>query len=494
MGCCVGASYGNWCKNFKTYYTDENGNEYCIFHAPAKHKIESNLDFVNATRTYIQQQYLYFCNLIKYTGEIEENEYVINFSGAVFPIEFNTVNFLGVYNYLKKYSKEYEIDIEFEYLCNQYKLDEIFSPPKLIFDQSKFQNGLNFRGGIFHHNLSFNNCVFYKNSTANFVACEFDCDVSFIGSYFLGRTDFSLTKSKRKIDFRASQFGDITFLKATFEHADFRQSVFEKNKKPAVFSLSTFNSPAHFESSAFYSQAKFDGCNFKSAAIFGNYEDQKEASFYNTLSMRGCIFDGVAFFCNCIFKSKVDFSNSTFNELSNFFLCQFPEEHQSIFMNCKFNDYANFSYIYSGEIIFNIASFNEQADFSEMNIYGDISLYKTSFKKHVTFNKSTFFKTFSAEGVYFESWAILREVNFKKFVLFNDTICDNNIIIEKTNLSTMIFTHLNIESFKFIDCKWGKEKFSPVYDELHRTEMKVNNSQLEEIYRRLKKKRQKQYG
>ena len=46
MGCCKAEKY-KWCKELDTVYTDEEGKEYCVFHAPKGHKGVSLEEFNN---------------------------------------------------------------------------------------------------------------------------------------------------------------------------------------------------------------------------------------------------------------------------------------------------------------------------------------------------------------------------------------------------------------------------------------------------------------
>ena len=487
MSCCMAEKYGNWCKEFEPKFEDEKGNKYCIFHAPLQLKIKTPLDFSKALSDYLIQRYSYFIQKINDEHVLADDEYLIDFSGSIFPITFVGNKIYNVYSFCKEQHIRYGKSIGIEYLENIYKLKHKFSPPKLIFDHSKFHAGLDFQDILISQKTSFNNCLFFKNTTTSFTGSSFNGNTSFLKSYFLGNTDFRLIESNQEIDFRYCKFKEVSFLKANFENVNFNHANFLKSKEDTVFSLAKFNNNVTFSSSKFYNKTKFNGCQFEKTAAFGKYEKNKEAKFTNTLEMQGCTFNGIAYFCNCKFDSKVDFSNSKFNNLSNFYQSKLSKEDITLFVGCKFYGYANFCNIDSGRIRFNIASFYDQVDFSEMNIHGNFSLFKTSFEKHVTFNDSKFFKNFLALGAYFQSWSLFRNVIFKKYAFFKDAICDKKIILEKVKLDTMPFTNVNIESFKFVDCKWGEKKLSPVYDEEHKSELNIDNSQLEEIYRRLKK-------
>ncbi|ADC69527.1 hypothetical protein MFS40622_0844 [Methanocaldococcus sp. FS406-22] len=199
------------------------------------------------------------------------------------------------------------------------------------FEKSKFNGSVYFNGSTFEKKVNFDYSVFrwmvdFSESTfkgdINFRYSKFDTEISFyksefkegvsvnfIGSRFLGETNFSMIVfDNGEINFEYSEFlGVVSFWKSTFvrdvsftglkfnREVNFSESFF---KGRAVFSNVEFTEKADFATAVFnevnfvdvrFKYADFTGCVFEKLLLFSRV-------FFDLIKFTGAIFEGVAYF------------------------------------------------------------------------------------------------------------------------------------------------------------------------------------------------------
>ncbi|TIH13499.1 hypothetical protein D0S45_14390 [Marinifilum sp. JC120] len=303
--------------------------------------------------------------------------------------------------------------------------------PNILFSNCRFPEGVSFSGTKFKELAHFTGCVF-SNKT-DFEKSQFHSDVLFNACYFKNNSNFKGVQFRNTVTFVDSQFQDKT-----------------------NFQLTQFRGKAYFQSTHFWNTTDFRGCQFRSRASF-----------------RGSIFLSAATFVGSQFRKDVDFA-----------LCHFSTV---LFNNAKSKGICNFHCSTFDGVSFFEMTFEDAVFFNNVEFYENAIFSRTIFKQISNFIKTKFHKKADFKQTFFQEWSYFRKVTFNSKTSFSAAITKEKILIDSTNLSNFHFTEVNIELFKFIDCKWGDEKFAPVYDETHQKELETTDEQLEEIYRRLKK-------
>jgi len=282
-------------------------------------------------------------------------------------------------------------------------------------------------------------------------------------------------------DFSGTIFPQITF------NAEKRKSKYKSFLSMLNFSKAVFTGRTDFSNCEFNGAVYFDNCEFKESVFFSTpieFNNHKNSIFKKNASFIETIFHGTATFSGCIFEDNINLHLAKFEHSTLFNQTYFKK--QIIGINTSFYERVSFSDSHINKLFFGNTVFKGMTLFSDSN-YNQLLLAECSFEKIVIFDNSTFSVAAKFDRSCFYSWAYFREITFGGKVSFQDSICEKEIVIEGTDLSSVPFAKTNIESFKFIECKWGKNKFSPTYDEINQIKQKTTNEQLEEIYRRLKK-------
>ena len=220
-------------------YTDENGNGYCLFHAPAEHKYK---EFGSTEKFPVDE----FCNLVRErifnTPNLKGKRTECNLSGTVFPVD---INFEG-----------YEF-------------------PAINFSYSTFKGDAGFDGSTFKGNANFSNSTFWGNAwfsgstfqgSAGFRGSKFQGDAGFEGSTFQGNATF----------FQSSFTREAKFQKSTFQgNAGFFHSIFQEN---ASFVDNTFQKNARFRNNTFQKDTDFSDSTFEGNSWFSDIKKVKNTN------------------------------------------------------------------------------------------------------------------------------------------------------------------------------------------------------------------------
>lgn len=152
MGCCVGADHSNWCEDYDIVYIDDEGKEYCIFHAPAECKFVELYDERDG-------------------GEKPALMEAKQFNGLVF------ARIDGVIEAGEDEERDRWDYFNWNPRCN---FTSTIFPYPIRFNNSKVSNKLpaiNFHKSIFTHDAFFYNIIFYND--INFKEVTFNKDSFF---------------------------------------------------------------------------------------------------------------------------------------------------------------------------------------------------------------------------------------------------------------------------------------------------------------------------
>ncbi|WP_291325282.1 pentapeptide repeat-containing protein [Desulfovibrio sp. UCD-KL4C] len=529
MACYVGAEHNNWCKDYDIVYVDDEGKEYCIFHAPAEHKYSERYVEGEGPRPELISgddfNALVFARIqaVIDAGEDEERDRYkysnwnprCNLAGTIF---FTDISF-------SKFNEE----------------NGTYLPP-INFFKTQFRGGADFHGTQFRGWANFNGtqfrgvAVFYDSQfrgMANFQGTQFRGLTYFQRTQFRGWANFNGTQFREMTDFQRTQFRGV----ASFQRTQFRGVAYFQGTQfrgEANFQITQFRGEANFQRTQFRGVAYFQRTQFRGVAYFYDSQFRGVAYFYDSQFRGGAYFydsqfRGVAYFYDSQFRGGAYFQITQFRGLADFQRTQF--RGLTYFQRTQFRGWANF----------NGTQFREMTDFQRTQFRGVASFQETCFaganfinaesRKKIIFNDSTFgtvhfdsmnfqkyaiftgawfleetsftetifheYSNFEGTEFYgktsfkhalFKEWTYFRNVVFNMNTSFAGTISKETILIENSELSKLLFTETNIESFKFIECTWPELKGRKViYDERLNLKKENNFLKLEEIYRRLKK-------
>jgi len=302
MPCCYesGPDSGrNWCQDLETVYTDAEGKDYCVFHAPQGKKGVSleefnKLIFARIREAHEQDKSCHFSGTI-FEGNINFSQFdednplpEINFSKARFSgnvtlvrskfsghANFCRAQFSGKTNFRHTQFSEYAAFEGAQFNGYADFVDVLFNWGAL-FDSAQFNEHTDFWGGEFRGRASFYNVRFCGNT--NFNGVRFSGDVNFYSAQFSGDADFASAQFNGDAAFADAQFnGDATFVDAQFNgDADFRVARLSGN---AAFWNTQFTEDVTFASAQFNGDAAFVDALFNEHAVFVKAQFSREANF-----------------------------------------------------------------------------------------------------------------------------------------------------------------------------------------------------------------------
>ncbi|MBI9110035.1 pentapeptide repeat-containing protein [Maridesulfovibrio ferrireducens] len=542
MGCCIGAEHNNWCaklskEDSKIVYVDGNGKEYCIFHAPAEHKyvskyvegvgekpalisgdkfnakvfkrIQGVIDAgVDEERDKFQTEEAYLDRVIMNVSSDKELSVTVelseciketrdwnprcNFAGTVFFDQilfhhFDDENVLPPINFSNCLFKK---EVSFYNSC----FSGLFFFTDTVFENNacfscKCQKGAYFLGAIFERRADFRDID--VKGLSNFTSSQFCCEAWFYQSNFHGKTIFKESYFKG-----GPEFDHINF----YEEVSFEDVFFEKY---VLFASTHFHGEAGFESTSFkngvdFQVTEFHGfANFKKTFFLNNSRLlSRFCKFHGGVSFNDSVFGYGPNISECEFSENVSFKPSSVNGSVEIESCKFFKDLSYICINSskiffkknRVMGVATFSDSEFNELRISDSTFESQVLFKNTN-FGDLLEVKDcTFEKTANFNNATFVDTTTKiTDSLFNSWVYFRDVDFGGPTSFDGTICEKTILMERANVKKLSFINMNIESFKFVECKWNESHgYASIYDEEDLNKSK-SYSTLEEIYRRLKK-------
>lgn len=211
MACCKCEEHG-WNDPQPVVYTDpEDGNVYCLFHAPAEHKGVS----VDAFNEQVSER-------IQAVIDLENEKALCDLSGAIFPGDICFASDSALPN------------ISFEKA--RFAGGAVFD--KVCFGKNAFFSEASFGGGTVFYKASFGEYVFFDKA-------RFEGEALFNASSFMGNAYFGRVRFCGKVYFNETRFGrTISFNGASFDgNASFSEASFMGNTD---FSSAQFNGQIRF--------------------------------------------------------------------------------------------------------------------------------------------------------------------------------------------------------------------------------------------------------
>lgn len=191
MSCCLaGKNVSEWCRAYPIVFTESNGNEYCIFHAPIHGKRDTNGQLLSVEE--------FNKRIYERIDRAKEERESCDLSGTIFP---GDISFRG-------YNSRNPL-------------------PTVSFQDTEFNREAVFQGVTFSGEADFRFARF--SGTANFVGAKFSRNADFSGAAFSGTAVF------RKAEFS----GVVNFIVATFKDAEFYGETFLEGSTAYFGSLTT---------------------------------------------------------------------------------------------------------------------------------------------------------------------------------------------------------------------------------------------------------------
>jgi uncharacterized protein YjbI with pentapeptide repeats len=264
-----------WCEKFPIVLTDEDGRDYCAFHAPQGRKGLTLHEF-NAT-------------VFNHINEAKREGKACYIGGAIFEGDIDSPGF----------NKDSPLP--------SLHFSEVVFPGKVSFSNAYYKDSLMFIKTKFQKEAHFINTkikgVFFLG------AVEFQKNAVFISTEFLGPTEFMGVKFSSMANFLSANFNgrDVSFRGCEFE--DY-----------ARFEISKFTGKTRIQQSQFKQKANFENCKFKGEVLleenkFAKIVSFKDAAFYSKTSIIKTIFEEKADFGNVLFSRNSFIKGETFHDV-----------------------------------------------------------------------------------------------------------------------------------------------------------------------------------
>ena len=310
----------------------------------------------------------------------------------------------------------------------------------------------NLCGIIFPHDIRFDE---------DFKGFEFP-SVNLAASVFMGKVHTFTYQFKKEL-----MFGDVTF------HDD------------VDFSDVRFYGHLRFFGADFKKHARFDKSTFDHALLFGGarFEDGlscESSTICGSLHLLGCTIHRHASFSkskiettkiiHTKFKGQSEFRGTCIGMLSI---------NQTLFEDNT--DFTGFKNLNGSN--FNDTHFKGGVYFHSALLSGGASFKRTRFKDYLSFDRTRFYGRTSFKGSYFAEACHFGRSYFTHSTSFEACSAKQVIKMDRVDMTQVRLFNSPIESFHFICCDWPTAKgYQTVSDH-----QQLKPTQLEDIYRRLKK-------
>jgi len=206
MGCCKCEEYG-WADPQPVVYTDEDDIDYCVFHAPLKHKGIS-LRVFN----------LLVIRRIENVAEINSVEMRCNLSGTIFP---------GRFALRSTYTEMPAISFNSCVFSGYTDFDSVVFGLNVDFKKAIFKGFTSFGGSLFREGACFDSSIFHED--VHFWAATFSKGVCFSKVVFKQVAAFNYSNFLESSFFDATEFEDsVSFSGCKVQSIKFSYSRFSK--------------------------------------------------------------------------------------------------------------------------------------------------------------------------------------------------------------------------------------------------------------------------
>lgn len=371
--------------------------------------------------------------------------------------------------------------------------------------------------------IKFNNCHFFNTihikdthfrgkECISFDNCIFEREAQFDNSTFTGGTSFRLARFQESCSYtKCSIYKAMDFFGATFKKQTNFNMMVVKDTAEIIFSFARFEAPANFRFSTFYARrTKFEHTSFFNITsfiatkfldlIFQNVTFKGEALFVGTE------FKNIAHINSCTFNSDADFSHAKIYKKLRIFNTRFTNNSRVDFRNTKINCLTIDKSIFLGTVKlartitfshFRITNseFRDSVLISDCKFFISLSIYRTIFYQSLQTDRTqfdialSFTKNIFHKNIFFWSCKFPKpEDNSIISFVRSHGIDGATITIEDASLDIFRTFDVELELFKFNNCKWPKDKdgFSIVFEE-NAPHQHLQHKTLEVVYRKLKK-------
>ena len=301
MPCCRAEEESGWCGEEDVVYTDGDGKEYCLFHAPADQKSASVEEFNKRVFEKIRNTPKgEVCNLNRtnFPGKIVFSSFDKNnplpgivLSDAAFSeyVNFRNVAFSGFADFGgAAFSRHADFSI------------------------ARFNGTASFQRATFKMTAFFSQAAF--SDFVDFTEAAFSGVVLFLDAAFKGMALFKGVAFSGYVMFKGAAFrGDVGFIGTEFSgNANFADTLFDP-KKMVRFTATRFKRNADFERTVFKGLVSFDRPEVSDekpiSTSFLSDVSFRRAIFVGSTDFFGVIFKGTARFAFCDVKERLRFEN-----------------------------------------------------------------------------------------------------------------------------------------------------------------------------------------
>ena len=277
--------------------------------------------------------------------------------------------------------------------------------------------------------------------------------------------------------------GEIQAFEYQFEHQlIFGDVIFHDE---VYFNKIHFKRRVSFLGSKFKKRVSLDESTFDNGLIFGGAHCEQTLSFNKSKFAKSLLLLGITVEQFASFnKSKIEkaiISNSKFESQADFRgTCIGKAE----FKRTSFRDNTDFTglRVYNGSN-FNDSNFNGGVYFHSALLGGGASFERTRFKDYLSFDRTRFYGKTSFKGAFFAEPCHFGRSHFTHPISFEACSTKHAIVMDRVNMHNVHLFNSPIEAFNFTCCDWQTQNGHQIVSDHNQ----LAPSQLEDIYRRLKK-------
>ncbi len=185
MACAMASKY-KWCNDIPAPHKDDEGNRYCIYHAPEGRKSGTDAEHLNKL-------------VFREIRWDNKRHGASDMSGTVFE---GAIDFKQFY---KKYPAS-SINLSNAVFCDTADFSGIEFKGEIRFKGAQFKGGANFKGATFEKEVNFERTAFEKE--VNFEGAAFISRAHFFDAVFKGRAYFTRVSFGREVYFSIGAFKD----------------------------------------------------------------------------------------------------------------------------------------------------------------------------------------------------------------------------------------------------------------------------------------------
>ncbi len=268
-----------------------------------------------------------------------------------------------------------------------------------------------------------------------------------------------------------------------------------------------FDNEVSFGEVTFHDEVYFSQVHFKARVGFHGVMFEKRASFDKSTFDSGLLFGDVRFgrglsLDESTFKKSLYLLGVTVKQFASF---NKSKIEKAVISSSKFERQADFRGTCISRAKINRSTFEENTDFTGLRVYsgssfndshfkggvyfhsallsGGTSFERTRFKDHLSFDRTRFYGKTTFKGAYFAEACYFGRSCFTHLTSFEACSSKDVIRMDRVNMEVVRLFNSPLEALNFICCDWPTQNGHQIVSDHNH----LNSSQLEDIYRRLKK-------